>query len=455
METRISITNPAKGWLKNSITFKLILITILAFLLLIPSSWIQKIIRERESNRDEAIYEVSSKWGTDQLLGGPVLSIPYKVTKQVDDEIQEFTRHAHFLPTKLLIDGEVNTETLHRGIYDIVLYNSDLSFSGNFEKPDFQSLNIAEEQVMWKEAFISVGIPDMSGIKDEMKLTWNYHQSKFQSGIPIDDVYRTGVYSKVMLTDSTKEYAFNFTLDLNGSNSLSFVPMGRYTEVTLHSPWPDPSFNGNFLPDEREVTKDGFKARWSLFDLNRNIPNQWVGERDGLFDSVFGVRLLLTVDEYQKNLRSSKYSLLIISLTFLIFFLSEVINKKQMHPFQYTLAGLALVVFYILLLSLSEHVGFNLSYLISALLTGTLITFYTSAVFRSTRFTAIMGSFFAVVYSFTFVVLQLEDFSLLAGALGLFIALATTMYLTRKIDWYNLSKSEGPDSNGEPAAENE
>jgi len=438
METKISINNPPKGWLKNSVTIKLILISVLALLLLIPSSWIQSLIRERESTRDSAVWEVSSKWGGDQVLAGPVLTVPYIIEKEVEDEIKHYTRNAHFLPKKLLVDGEVNTEILNRGIYDIILYNGDLEFSGHFEKPDFGALNIPEEDVRWGEAFLSVGIPDMSGINSEIELEWNNEKDLFQSGVPTDDVFGSGIFTKVPVTDSLSEYRFRFDLDLNGSNRLSFVPIGRFTEVTLKSPWPDPSFDGNFLPDDRKTSDEGFTARWSLFDLNRNIPNQWTGEREGIYDSVFGVRLFQPVDEYQKNYRSSKYALLVISLTFLIFFLSEVINKKHMHPFQYTLAGLGLVLFYVLLLSMSEHLGFNLSYLISATLTGGLLTFYTSAVFKSGRFTAAMGGFFTLVYAFTFVVLQLEDYSLLAGALGLFIALAVTMYLTRKIDWYNL-----------------
>ncbi|MDH5399444.1 MAG: cell envelope integrity protein CreD [Cyclobacteriaceae bacterium] len=445
MEEQLKKTDLLKRKIKNSVTLKAAIITIVALMLLIPTSFVEDIIRERESYKNEAIYEVSSKWGGSQTIAGPILSVPYQVVeKTLNDQLETYTYYAHFTPKELRTDGDISTETRHRGIYDIVLYNAGLSISGTFDRPDFTAFNIRPDSILWDEAILSIGIPDLTGISQEVNLKWNNQTAGFKSGIPTEDVFYSGIFAPAPLNDQDK-YSFHFNLDLRGSNRLAFVPVGQYTEVNVRSPWKDPSFDGDFLPHERTVTDEGFNSQWKVFDLNRNIPNQWTGSREGLFEHTFGVRLLIPVDEYQKNLRSTKYALLIIALTFLTFFLSEIIIKKQIHPFQYIFAGLALVVFYIMMVSMSEHFGFDIAYIVSAILTGVLIVVYISAAFRNNKFTLALSAFFTIVYSFIYVILQLQDFSLLVGSLGLFIALATTMYLTRNIDWYNVGKRPSVD----------
>jgi inner membrane protein len=240
----------------------------------------------------------------------------------------------------------------------------------------------------------------------------------------------------------TGVYTFAFDLDLNGSQALRFVPLGRETNVQLASTWATPSFDGAFLPDERTVTDDGFSSDWRVLHLNRNYPQQWRGTSVALNESAFGVTLLVPVDQYQKSMRAAKYAILVIALTFLVFFFAEIRNRERVHPFQYILVGLALCLFYTLLLAASEQVAFNLAYVVAGLATIGLVTAYTRSIFASRTLSLLTGGVLLVLYGFVFVILQLQDFALLVGSIGLFVALALTMYLSRNIDWYRLSQND-------------
>ncbi|MBL3654656.1 cell envelope integrity protein CreD [Fulvivirga sediminis] len=427
--------------IKNSIILKVVTITVIALFLLIPASSIQSLISERQFNRIEAVKEVSSKWGGEQELTGPYLTVPYKMYYKSDDELKYEVKRAHFLPEKLNIDGEVTPNSLKRGIYEVVLYNTKLNFTGVFSKPDFSMWNVNDEDILWDDAYLSIGIPDMSGVKEQVNVLWDKRKLPVEGGVADYDIVRSGITARVALSNSNEEnHSFNFTLDLNGNESLSFIPLGESTDVNLKSSWADPSFSGNFLPTEREVSDEGFEAKWKIFSLNRNFPQQWINDAYSIGAASFGVHLMLPVDDYQKNMRSAKYAMLIIAFTFAIFFLVEILNKKKFHPFQYVLVGLAIVLFYSLLLSFSEHTGFNVAYLISSAAVVALISVYISAVFKQIKITLITTILLSVIYFFIYIILQLQDFALLVGSVGLFVALACVMYFSRNIDWYNINK---------------
>ncbi|MBL6446232.1 cell envelope integrity protein CreD [Fulvivirga sp. 29W222] len=446
-ESETNTISKISSGIKNSIMVKLIAVAVIALLLLIPASSIESLIYERQLNRDIAIQEVSNKWGGAQILAGPILNIPYReYHKNKDGELRYTVHYAHFLPKSLNIDGKVDPERRKRGIYEIVLYNTKLQFSGTFEKPDFSIWSIDSENVHWGEAYISIGIPDMSGIQKDLTLKWNGKSHVVESGLPEKEVISSGLISRVSFGEG-KVNNFEFSVDLNGSGQLSFVPLGKRTLVNLVSPWPDPSFNGEFLPDKREVTIDGFKAEWEVLDLNRNYPQQWLGNTQNIQNAAFGVGLILPVDEYQKNMRSVKYAILVIALSFIIFFLIEILNRKRFHPFQYVMVGLVIVLFYSLLISFTEHMGFNLAYMISSILVIGLIAIYVAAVFKSRKLTILVTILLTVIYFFIFVILQLQDFALLVGSLGLFAALASLMYLSRHINWYELNTRTITESN--------
>jgi inner membrane protein len=454
-------------WAKTSISLKLISIAILILILLIPSSMLTSLVYERERYRDDAINEVSSKWGGSQTIGGPVLTIPYEVLLQdAKGKVSAETKYAHFLPEDLKVSGNLQPEVRKRGIYEVVLYNAQLQLSGYFVFPKFEELKISRDKLKLEDAFISVGIPDMRGIKEKIAFRWNDSTYSFSPGIVTNDVFSSGI-SLPLRVEANDKFAFSFSLNINGSKDLNFIPVGKETNVNLSSTWGNPSFTGGFLPESRQINKDGFKAAWRVLHLNRNFSQQWKGASEHLkmvttdynaYDEYtdvttvsrsvdiesasFGVKLLLPVDEYQKTMRSAKYNIMFIFITFLAFFFVEVLNTKRIHPIQYLLIGFAITLFYILLLSLSEHVGFNKAYLISCLCILLLISFYAKGVLGSTKLTLLISGILLILYGFFYSLLQLQDYSLLLGSIGLLLILATVMYLSKDIDWYTINSGK-------------
>lgn len=442
-----SLFDRINKWARTSVTLKLIAIGILILILLIPTSMLQSLIYERQNIRDDATNEVSSKWGMRQTIGGPVLTVPFTETVKNDNGYYEKVIHeAHFLPDQINITGEVIPEKRYRGIYVVMLYKTRLHVSGTFSYPDYRELNLIEGDCIPADAYISLGIPDLKGINDAIIMKINETAYSFGPGIPDQDIFTSGISFKFPLT-KTPSFHFEFDINLNGSTSLAFLPFGKETTVELKSPWSSPSFEGSFLPDSRTVNENGFTAQWKVLQLNRNYPQQGIGSfipdltddngiKSAAVPSSFGVKLLLPIDEYQKTLRSVKYCIMFIIITFLSFFFVEVLNKQRIHTIQYLLVGSAICLFYVLLLSISEHLRFAQAYLISSVSTLILITAYARFIFKNNFLTAVFAGILALLYAFFYSLLQLEDYALLLGSIGLFIILATIMYLTRKVDWY-------------------
>lgn len=435
------------GWLRTSTMLKLIVIGILILVLLIPTGMLQSLIYERESTRNQAIAEVSAKWGGEQIIGGPVLSVPYEiVSKDAKGQIQSQTAYAHFLPDDLEFDGAIRPEQRNRGIFVVMLYNTRLTIRGSFRKPSITSLGLSPGLMQWNKAFISLGISDMKGIRDGITVRVNNQVLAVEPGIPSSDLLTSGVSVPIALDADT--FRFESVINLNGSTQLSFLPFGKETRVRLQSPWPTPSFTGSFLPDQRSVTPQGFRASWKVLQFNRNFPQQGVGDFLGKADAksneklpAFGVKLMLPVDEYQKTMRSAKYSVMFIMLTFVAFFFVEILDRRRIHPIQYLLVGFAICLFYLLLLSISEHMSFDWAYLIGSGIILTLITFYIRYVFKNLRLTVLFSGVLALLYGFFYSLLQLEDYSLLLGSFGLLVILGLIMYLTRHVDWYRAYES--------------
>jgi len=426
--------NTAKNWFKESITFKLIIIGVLSLLLLIPAGMVKRLIREREKTRNEVINEINSKWGFQQTITGPVISVPFIRYYKEDDKILSSKHYVHMLPDNLEIMGEIFPETRYRGIYKVVVYNARLNIKGDFSSINFDGFKIPEKDILWDEADMYVGITDMRGINKDVKININDKPRDVNPGIPVKNIVSSGITSSLDIAKNDK-LVFDLALDLNGSESLFFIPVGKTTSIKMSSDWTTPSFDGAFLPDERNVDNSGFTASWNVLDLNRNYPQKWIDSDYYIDESAFGVKLLIPVDQYQKSERSVKYAIMFVGLTFLIFFFSEVINRIHIHPIQYFLVGIALVIFYSLLISLSEHMSFSLAYLISSVPVILLVTLYYRSILRKTLATIIMGLIMILLYVFLFVILQLQDYSLLMGSIGLFVVIAVIMYLSRKINW--------------------
>jgi inner membrane protein len=421
-------------WQKSKLLIKGLLIGALVLLLLIPAYFVQDLIREREARQKEAFTEVSSKWAGRQTITGPVLVLPYNETVQGNNSMLTTVKKlAYILPDKLSIQSAVIPEKRYRGIYQVMLYSSDIKVSGKFGEIPLQQLKLDSAAILWTEAYISIGLSDAKGLKEEIKLTWNDSAVTLSPSSVNNAVMREAFIAPVSI-EPGRETSFSSVININGSEQLLFTPVGKETTVALTSSWPDPSFTGGQLPDHK-ISDTGFVATWKNLAHTRSFPQAWKEDAYNLQSSSFGADLFIPVNGYQKTMRSVKYAILCILLTFAAFFIIETVNKKSVHPFQYALIGLALILFYTLLLSFSEYTGFNIAYIIASIATVGLIGWFVRGILQSSRLTTILSVILVLMYSYIFTILQLQDYSLLLGSIGLFLTLAVIMHFSKKIQW--------------------
>jgi inner membrane protein len=431
---------------------KMISIAVLTLLLEIPLFMVGSVLKERLSRRDAAVDEITSSWGNEQVVVGPVLIVPYKyIQKTWKDqvvngrvervEVAEPQRgRACFLPASLKADGQLKPDLLHRGIYEAVVYQGTLSLSGTFARPAFEEWKVDPQQILWDEAEIAVSITDLRGAKESLEIKLGDQTVPLKPGIKLAG-FEGGVCGRVTgLATAAETLPFEMKLTLNGSRSLRFAPVGVNNDVQIASTWRDPSFQGAFLPSTREVRPDGFTAHWMVSYYGRSYPQQWT-DKDAvnaaaLKSSLFGVDLLSPLDSYRYVERSIKYGILFIALLFATFFLFEVLSAVRIHAFQYTLVGIALCLFYLGLLALSEVTAFSTAYWSGAAAATLMIALYSVKALRSALRACVVALGLTTVYGFLFVILRLQDFSLLVGTAGLFLVLAIVMFVTRNIDWY-------------------
>lgn len=430
--------------LRNRITVKALIVVALILLLLIPAFMIDNLVSERMQRQEDAFAEVSEKWAGTQTISGPIISIPYKeFYKDTTGTLRELRKYIHVLPDVLKIEGEVTPEKRYRGIFEMVVYGSTLKLEGSFSNLLNQNYNVKKENIVFDEAFISVGISDLRGLEDQVLLSWENKKYSFNSGIESNDVLDKAIHADFKLNEKDSingDYNFSIQLNLKGSSSLNFTPIGKETLINLKSKWTTPSFDGAFLPDKRTIDASGFAAYWKVLHLNRSYPQFWLNDKYSLGGSEFGINLLLPIDSYTKTDRSIKYAILFIALTFLIFFFLELLNNKSVHPLQYILIGFALCIFYILLLSFSEHIPYNWAYLIASIMTISLITWYALSILKERKLALLVGANLILLYGFIFTIIQIEDYALLMGSLGLFLILTAVMYFSKRISWAGLSE---------------
>lgn len=450
---------------KNSLFFKIITIGFLLLLLLIPTEMISSIVGERMGQQYQVFHEISATMGGRQVVGGLMLTVPYKEhhhrTLRFDDgttrrEDTVNIKQAHFLPDAFNITGALTPEVRYRGIFKVLVYTAKLKLSGRFLTPKFEALDVAAEDILWEQAFLSLPISDPIGIRETPKIQWGA-QGETRLGPVVKTI--AGLNKVLQLKPegianiAAQEHVdFSFDLHLTGSEQLHLLPHGRETHVSLTSPWATPSFNGAYLPTKREISPEGFKADWTVLELARGYPQQWRSEHGlnaQLMQGGFGVKMMFPVSIYQQTTRSIKYSFLFIFLTFLVFFLFELLGRLRIHPLQYALAGFGVAVFYLNLLALSEHMDFGIAYLAATLSSTLLISGYSAAVLKQRLKALMMGGFLLGLYGFLYVLLRSESHSLLLGALGLSAILGGVMYATRKIDWYAFNASEAEEKSAE------
>lgn len=439
--------------IRRSPFFQLFLIGLLILALQIPIHLIQGLVRERQARQREAVEEVASKWGRPQTVVGPLLVVPYKnhLTETDKDGVVKKERielrPAVFLPEELQISGQLETEKRYRGIFQVPVYRLILKIKGSFSRPDFSGWDVAAEDIAWDRAFLILRVADARAITNQAALDWNEAQLPFVPGIGDFGGRHSGIHLPLKDVMTGDSYRFSTQLHLRGSEAVYLAPFGKVTVVDIKSNWTDPSFQGAWLPTHRSIGPDGFEAKWEIPSLGRNYSQKSLGETgfdDAVALSLFGVKLVTPVDLYRMSERSVKYDLLFLVLTFATLWLFEVLAKIRVHPIQYLLMGAAMCVFYLLELSLAEHLGFTLAYILASLAVVAMLYFYSAAVLRSYQRSLVIGGATAALYGYLYILLVNQDYSLLFGSICLFFILAGVMYLTRKVDWYALMNVSPP-----------
>jgi inner membrane protein len=419
--------------LQYSLTIKIVVLAFLGLFLLIPLEMIKSIIRERQKTAEEVKKEIAFQWAGQQIISGPVLNIPVRIFPS-KKELDPYVSVLHLMPESLTIKADVQTEKRHRSIYQTVVYTADMNISGSFAIPELNA--DGNREVLWKDAYFTMGISDNRGLKGSILLKINTVAVEATPGLKNTDLFTTGISFPVDLTVRDKKLSFSESLKLSGSEGLSFTPVGKTTEVVINSRWNSPGFKGNFLPIERLINESGFNAKWLVTNLNRNFPQEWSGKEYNPVNDSFGVDFILPVDHYQKSLRSAKYGILFIALTFLALIFSELAIKQKIHVFHYIMVALGLVLFFSLLNALSEYTGFNFAYLIAASSMIILITYFLMKLLKKRSAVYLISGLLVLLYAFIFILLTLNDFAYLAGNIGLFVLLAVTMMLSVKLDLF-------------------
>jgi inner membrane protein len=435
-------SNPSR-WNQDSILLKLGFIIALVLLLLIPSAWIQSLIDGRQDYQKQNISQVADQWAGNQLIQGPVLALPYREVTTENDKDGKPVSHAviktlYVLPQTLQFNAGIQTQHFSQSVYDAVVYNSNIIAQGTFDKPDLTGQQIDPSAVLYDKARVIFSISDLKGLKDNPVVTINGQALAVQPAEngPLDNGFSVNF-------SLAKEQGLSFTckLSLKGSDELNFMNLGKTTSVEINSDWNHPEFNGHYLPDTHSLKDKGFTAKWQVMNYNSVFPRQWT-DGDSVLTSKktisaasFGVRTEPAIDQYRKITRTAKYSILIILLTFVSLFLTEMIKKQRIHVFNYSLIGAAMVVYYTLLLSFSEQIGYNYAYLLSSVSTITLIAVFVASLLKNHGMAYLFALILSIFYGFIFIIIQLEELSLLFGSVALFIIIAVLMYFSRKINW--------------------
>ena len=448
------------GVLKNinsagkTLAFKILSVFILGLLIMIPMGLIKSIIDDRQDYQKEAIDSIIEPIGGAFYLTGLVVAVPYYYT--VSSEIQngdktEVKRETYkdyiiIMPDTYNVEGFVETSVLNRGIFKAPVFSSDMEITGVFRKYD-DSISMEGKRIIWDEAILILATYDRRNFKqlpdimvDNKKVEQDEH-----SVLPSTSLFSNGFAFEIDKNQIKNGFNFTANISIQGGKSINIVPMGGDNKIDLSSDWQDPSFSGGWLPTEREVGKTGFKASWAIASFNTAFSRTWL-EKNVSYDSgsvdIVETSFLLLNDNYKKTFRSIKYSILFIFVPFFALFLCEILTRKKIHIVQYALIGLANAVFYMLLLSISEHTYFNLAYIISAIMVIILTALYVGSITKTLKIGIVIAFVEFLIYLFLFGILQLTDYALLVGTIGLFLAIAVAMYFTRNIDWYTKNENE-------------
>ncbi|MDR3002155.1 MAG: cell envelope integrity protein CreD [Fibromonadaceae bacterium] len=455
-------------------TFKMLFLAFLILTLLIPLVMVGALIDERSKTADSAEAEVMEAWGSELVAAGPVIAIPGVRTERVrtttkDEEKVDIIRKPFTLmitPQKLNIGADFKTETRKRGIFSVPLFYGDLAISGIFDPTQALASLLPNEEVSLDKAELIISLSSQKGIRKIDQAVWSAegddvtlffqpgnrgqdfggqiksldsrHKYSFIRGSESKSARTGGIHAMLPELAADAKANFNIAITIHGGRLVRFLPLGQDTHADITTDWPSPSFQGSFLPSGSNIKDNGFDATWDINYLSRDIPLHWKSEsgyRD-YSDALFGVNFFRAIDTYSLNTRAVKYAILFLIVPFLTLFLFEVLTKKRIHPVPYLLSGIANIIFYLLLLSLSEQMQFYLAYLISALAIIIMLTLYSRALLPSWNKSWYMGLVTTVSYVLLYAVLNAESYALLVGSVWAFIVVALVMFLTRKLNWY-------------------
>ena len=441
---------------------KLLIIGFIVVILMIPAIWITILIHERNERKQSVIEEIASKWGGSQIVSGPFISVPYGEAQQTSTsdgktETIQVKKYLHIAPDSLTIGGKIKAVSHRRGIFDVTGYQADLDLLAVFPAVAIDAPAYKDLPLRWDEALVSFGLEDQRGMKElsgelnGQALLFNRAENLLsitrvpESTESKDAQYNTRdtrqidfkLAAAVPADPRATEIRLRLRMDISGTQQLNFSSSAMKEVVSLEGDWKSPSFIGDMLPESRTVDSKGFKASWQTNDLSSGIKKLWSSDEPMLQLSSLGVNFLVMVDSYQQTTRALKYSVLFLVLTFMIFFFAEVMSRQQIHPIQYLMVGCGLLIFYLLLLSISEHIAFGWAYLIAATGVVLQVSLYCHSILRTRSFALKVGALLIFLYGFLYLLLRLQDSALLIGSISLFILLSVAMYIIRNIKWYS------------------
>ncbi|MEM1089108.1 MAG: cell envelope integrity protein CreD [Pseudomonadota bacterium] len=426
---------------QTATTLKLLAVAFLTLLMLIPLAMVRGLVDERQGRRAEALEEIARRWGGEQTISGPMIVVTERQSRRTaSGETQLVYSRIVELPAELTVEVETRSEVRYLGIYEMPVYTATVTMTGLIGGESWPTRGELTG------AHLLVPISDTRAIRAVSALTVGSESYKLRSG---GSVYSTiqGVAAPLPLDRLGRREPFRLELTLAGSEALYFLPIGEATSVSMQSDWASPGFEGQYVPLERTISGTGFSARWQVAELNRSYGQSWRGDPPyELIGSRFGTRFVLPGNSYQRSERAIKYGVLFIGLTFLGFFVFEILTKVRLHPVQYLFVGLALATFYLLLLALSEHIRFGWAYLAAAAALVLMIGAYCGAVLASRARGLAAGTLLATVYAVLYWLVIDESYSLLIGSATILLLLGVVMYATRNVDWYGAEPELGKPS---------
>ena len=431
----------------RSMGMKLIVVCALAVFMTVPVFFVRGMVEDRTERAADIVREISGYSGGQQTFLGPTLLVPYKIASPSQ---ANFFRHATYFvfPTQASALLKTSTEERRRSLFKVPVFRADVSLDAAFDLTGVPSVDLQGAEFDWSRAEIVVGVSDTRGALADATLTLEGKTTTLLPAAIAAEIRIGGDQNmpvKLSLLGTKVDgialpnarFSVTSSLRFSGAQRIAVLSYGKTTRLSAQGDWPSPGFDGGFLPVRRTINRNGFAAEWSVPFIARGVRAEGtIDALTGLQSTALGTSFIEVADPYQSVSRSIKYVLLFLGLIFLSYFAFEAATGKRVHPAQYVLVGIAQAIFYLLLLSLAERIGFDWGFFLAGAATVSLLSINVGWVFASRLQGVIALATFSLLYLFIYVLLRMEDNALLVGAIASFFAMAAAMYLTRRIDWY-------------------